>query len=179
MVLLIETGGFLDRSEADRERAVCGSHASGYGCHAAACSGTGSQTSPVTVVVAGPADFVPAAQDQGNPPTPTIPAPTVSSVLASGPGIDVNGNGDINAGHVVALTVTLSEAVTVAGGTPTLALNNGGTASYVGGSGSDTLTFSYTVAAGQDTSDLAVSSFNLNGATVQGSRATTPICPVP
>ena len=80
----------------------------------------------------------------------------------------MNGNGDLNAGHVVTLTVTLSEAVTVAGGTPTLALNNGGTASYVGGSGTDTLTFSYTVAAGQDTSDLAVSSFNLNGATVQG-----------
>ena len=62
----------------------------------------------------------------------------------------------------------MSEVVTVAGGTPTLVLNNGGTASYVGGSGTDTLTFSYTVAAGQDTGDLAVSSFNLNGATVQG-----------
>ena len=92
----------------------------------------------------------------------------VSSVTASGRGIDVNGNGDLNAGHVVTLTVTLSEAVTVAGGAPTLALNSGGTASYVGGSGTDTLTFSYTVAAGQDTGDLAVSSFSLNGATVQG-----------
>ena len=80
----------------------------------------------------------------------------------------MNGNGDLNAGHVVTLTVTLSEAVTVAGGTPMLVLNNGGTASYVGGSGTDTLTFSYTVAAGQDTGDLAVSSFDLNGATVQG-----------
>ncbi len=92
----------------------------------------------------------------------------VLSVVASGSGIDVNGNGDLNAGHVVTLTVTLSEAVTVAGGTPTLVLNSGGTASYVGGSGTDTLTFSYTVVAGQDTGDLAVSSFNLNGATVQG-----------
>ncbi|MGB8043484.1 MAG: calcium-binding protein, partial [Pseudolabrys sp.] len=101
----------------------------------------------------------------GNPapqPNPT----TVSSVETSGAGIDGGGNGDLNAGHVVTLTVAMSEVVTVAGGIPTLSLNNGGTASYSGGSGSNTLTFSYTVGAGQDTSDLAVTSFNLNGATV-------------
>src|SRR5262245_66575756 len=60
----------------------------------------------------------------------------------------------------------MSEVVTVAGGVPTLSLNNGGTASYTGGSGSTALTFSYTVGAGDDTSDLAVTAFNLNGATV-------------
>ena len=94
-------------------------------------------------------------------------APAVTSVATSGPGIDGGGNGDLNAGDVVTLTVNLSEAVTVAGGTPTLSLNNGGTASYSGGSGSGALTFSYTVGAGQDTGDLAVTSFNLNGATLQ------------
>ena len=52
------------------------------------------------------------------------------------------------------------------GGIPTLSLNNGGIASYNGGSGSTALTFSYTVGAGQDINDLAVASFNLNGATV-------------
>ena len=93
-------------------------------------------------------------------------APTVPSVVTSGAGIDGSGNGDLNAGHVVTLTVAMSEVVTVAGGIPTLSLNNGGTASYTGGSGSNALTFSYTVGAGQDTSDLAVTSFNLNGATV-------------
>ena len=62
-------------------------------------------------------------------------APVVTSVTTSGPGIDGSGNGDLNAGHVVTLTVNLSEAVTVAGGTPTLSLNNGGTASYIGGTG--------------------------------------------
>ena len=62
-------------------------------------------------------------------------APAVTSVTTSGPGIDGSGNGDLNAGHVVTLTVNLSEAVTVAGGTPTLSLNNGGTASYTGGTG--------------------------------------------
>ena len=93
-------------------------------------------------------------------------APTVPSVAATGSGIDAGGNGDLNAGHVVTLTLSTSEVVTVAGGVPTLSLNSGGTASYTGGSGSNTLTFSYTVGAGEDTSDLAVTSFNLNGATV-------------
>ena len=61
-------------------------------------------------------------------------APTVTSVVTSGSGIDGSGNGDLNAGHVVTLTVAMSEVVTVAGGTPTLSLNNGGTANYTGGS---------------------------------------------
>ncbi|MCK1288642.1 hypothetical protein IVB41_32570, partial [Bradyrhizobium sp. 44] len=95
-------------------------------------------------------------------------APTVSSVVTSGTGI-TSGSGTLGSGKVVTLTVNLSEAVTVAGGTPTLTLNNGGTATYAGGSGSNALTFSYTVAAGQNTSDLAVTAFNLNAATVKDS----------
>jgi len=93
--------------------------------------------------------------------------PTVSSVVDTGAAIDGSGNGDLNAGRVVTLTANMSEAVTVAGGTPTLSLNNGGTASYTGGSGTGALSFSYTVGAGQDTGDLTVTSFNLNGATLQ------------
>src|SRR5262249_52706958 len=77
-----------------------------------------------------------------------------------------SGNGDLNAGHVVTLTVNMSEVVTVAGGVPTLSLSNGGTATYTGGSGSSALTFSYTVAPGDDTNDLAVTGASLNGATV-------------
>ena len=90
---------------------------------------------------------------------------TVTSIVASGSGI-TNGSGDLNAGHVVTLTVNLSEAVTVANGTPTLTLNDGGTATYVSGTGSSTLVFSYTVAAGQNTPDLAVTAVNLNSATI-------------
>ena len=60
----------------------------------------------------------------------------------------------------------MSEAVTVAGGTPTLTLNDGGTATYSGGSGTNALTFSYTVGAGQNTADLAVTAVNLNAATI-------------
>ena len=92
--------------------------------------------------------------------------PTVSSVAASGTGITA-GTGDLGVGSVVTLTVNLSEAVTVAGGTPTLTLNDGGTATYTGGSGSNALTFSYTVAAGQNTADLAVTAVNLGTATVK------------
>ena len=54
----------------------------------------------------------------------------------------------------------------MAGGTPTLTLNDGGTATYIGGSGTSALTFSYTVGAGQNTSDLAATAVNLNSATV-------------
>jgi hypothetical protein len=68
---------------------------------------------------------------------------------------------------VVTLTLNLSEAVTVAGGTPTLTLNDGGTATYTGGSGTNALTFSYTVAGGQSTADLAVTAVNLGTATVK------------
>jgi hypothetical protein len=93
-------------------------------------------------------------------------APTISSIATSGTGI-TGGNGDLNAGKAVTLTVTWSEAVNVAGGSPILSLNDGGTATYTGGSGTAALTFKYTVAPGQNTSDLVVSSLNLNGATMQ------------
>ena len=59
-------------------------------------------------------------------------------------------------------TLNLNEVVTVAGGTPTLTLNDGGVATYTGGSGSNALTFSYTVAAGQNTASLAATAVNLN-----------------
>ncbi|MER8753876.1 hypothetical protein NKH57_32650, partial [Mesorhizobium sp. M1050] len=87
-------------------------------------------------------------------------APTVSSTAYGTPG------GSLNAGDTVTLAVTFSEPVVVAGGTPTLALNSGGTATYLSGSGSSTLTFSYTVTAGQNTSDLAITSLILNSATI-------------
>ena len=92
-------------------------------------------------------------------------SPTVTAVATSGTGI-TNGNGDLNYGHVVTLTLTMNEVVIVSGGTPTLTLNDGGTATYTGGSGSNALTFKYTVAAGQNTPDLTVTAFNVKGASV-------------
>ncbi len=71
-------------------------------------------------------------------------------------------------GDTVALTLTLSERVTITG-TPTLALNNGGTATYAGGSGSDILTFKYTVGLNDNAvSALAVTAIGLlNGAGIK------------
>ena len=87
-------------------------------------------------------------------------APTISSLTES------PSSGDLDAGKTVTLTLNLSEAVTVAGGTPTLTLNDGGTATYTSGSGTSALTFSYTVAAGQNTTALAATAVNLNSATI-------------
>ena len=91
--------------------------------------------------------------------------PVVSSITASGTGIS-NGTGDLNAGKIVTFTVNFSEAVNVTG-SPLLALNDGGNASYASGSGTSALTFTYTVAANQNTPDLTVSSLSLNGGTIQ------------
>ncbi|MBR0894841.1 NF038122 family metalloprotease [Bradyrhizobium tropiciagri] len=93
--------------------------------------------------------------------------PSVLSVTTSGTGI-TDGNGDLDAGHSVTFTLNMSDAVTVdtTHGTPTLLLNDGGVATYAGGSGSDALTFSYAVAAGDNTADLAVSGFQLHGASL-------------
>ena len=91
--------------------------------------------------------------------------PTASTITTSGTGI-TSGSGDLDAGHVVTLAVNMSENVTVTG-TPELILNDGGIASYTGGTGTSTLTFSYTVASGQNTADLEVDSFSLNGGTIK------------
>ena len=93
-----------------------------------------------------------------------------SSSLAESPS-----SGDLDAGKTVTLTLDMSEAVTVTG-TPTLTLNDGGTATYVSGSGTSALTFSYTVAAGQNTAALAVTAVNLNGGPSRTSPAMPPAC---
>ena len=78
--------------------------------------------------------------------------------------------GDLNAGNTVALTLTFSENVAVAGGAPTLTLNDGGTATYASGSGTSALTFNYTVAAGQNMAALAATAIDLpTGVTIKDS----------
>ena len=96
-------------------------------------------------------------------------APTVTGVKATSAGAD------LDAGKAVTLTVGFSEAVEVAGGTPKLTLNDGGTATYVSGSGTSALTFSYIVAAGQNTSDLATTGVSLNGATIADAAGNTAV----
>jgi Ca2+-binding RTX toxin-like protein len=101
-------------------------------------------------------------------------ASTVASVVASGSGITA-GTGSLNAGKVVTLTVNFNESVVVAGGTPTLTLNDGGTATYTGGSGTSALAFNYTVAAGQNTADLTVTAFNLGTSTIKDVAGNTAV----
>src|SRR5205085_2039120 len=65
-------------------------------------------------------------------------------------------DGIYQTGAVIDITVSFSQAVTVdtSGGTPRLALNSGGFANYVSGTGTTTLVFRYTVGAGESSSDL-------------------------
>jgi uncharacterized repeat protein (TIGR01451 family) len=92
-------------------------------------------------------------------------------------------NGSYTVGAVILVTVAFSKPVFVTG-TPQLALNSGGTAAYVSGSGTTTLSFSYTVASGQSSSGLdatSTSALTLNGGTIVDSTsiAASLTLPVP
>ncbi len=92
-------------------------------------------------------------------------------------------SGTIGVGGTITFAVTLDEPFTVTG-TPTLSLNDGGVATYTGGSGSSTLSFRYTVApANSKVSNLAVTGLSepagvtvtdavSNAADVSGAAAT-------
>ena len=98
-----------------------------------------------------------------------VAPPNVTGVTAS------PSTGNVGVGQVITLTLDMTAIVTVTG-TPTLTLNDGGTATYTGGSGTTALTFSYTVAAGQSTSALAITAVNLpNGATIQDDVGTSAV----
>jgi hypothetical protein len=137
--------------------------AQGYAEHTFTVTATGSSTVLEFDARQDPADWH--LDTISVTPTGATTPPTVSSVVANGAGI-TNGSGILHAGAVVTLTVDMSEAVTVSGGTPSLTLNDGGTATYQSGSGSSALVFSYTVATGQNTPALTVTRFNANSATI-------------
>lgn len=149
-----------------------GSGSSSSGSTGGSTGGT-TVTDPTTTnppVVANP----PTTTDPTTPTTPTTPAkdttkPTVQWVAANGTNT-TNGTGTVHVGDTVYLTLKLSEAVTVSG-TPTLSLNDKGTANYVSGTGTDTLQFEYKVAAGQNTADLAIKTYNLSGVKDQAGNA--------
>ncbi|HEX5791708.1 MAG TPA: DUF4347 domain-containing protein, partial [Rheinheimera sp.] len=93
--------------------------------------------------------------------------PTISSVNSS------TANGTYKVGDVISVQVNFSESVTVASGTPQLTLETGTTdrtINYASGSGTSTLTFNYTVQAGDTAADLdyvTINSLTLNGATIR------------
>ncbi|WP_223677719.1 Ig-like domain-containing protein [Azospirillum agricola] len=88
--------------------------------------------------------------------------PTVTSVSAT------TADGTYKAGDTVTITVTFNRAVTVTG-SPTLSLGTGRTATYTGGSGGTTLSFTYTVQAGDSSADLdyaSTTALSLNGGSI-------------
>lgn len=93
------------------------------------------------------------------------PAPvTVTAITATPSQASPLGSGD-----TLSLTLSLDQSVTVTGGSPTLRLSNGASASYdAAGSTATSLHFTYAVEAGkaQDTGDLSVAGLTLNGAGV-------------
>ncbi len=77
-------------------------------------------------------------------------------------------NGNYGVSSTFDIVVTLSENVIVSG-SPRLKLNSGSGiyASYYSGSGTNTLTFNYTVAVGESATALNVSGVDLNGGSIQ------------
>jgi hypothetical protein len=70
-------------------------------------------------------------------------------------------SGNPGAGHLVTIKLDLSMPVTIAGGMPSLTLNDGGVATYdAAASNSTTLAFDYTVGNNDQTSNLAVVAIN-------------------
>ena len=89
------------------------------------------------------------------PSGPTTSPPSVTQVTAS------PSTGTEFPGDTVALTLQFSQPVVVSG-SPTLRLNDGGTASYAGGSGSNSLNFAYKVSSADTTvANLAITQATL------------------
>lgn len=102
--------------------------------------------------------------------TANPPVPTVVNVTSS------TANGTYSQNAVIAIQVEFSQLVNVTLGTPQLLLDLEGidrAASYVSGSGSDTLVFSYTVRFGDVSPDLeyvAATALGLNGARIRSAE---------
>jgi hypothetical protein len=104
--------------------------------------------------------------------------PTVSNVTSS------STNGTFSIGDSVSIQITFTEAVTVSG-TPRLTLETGSTdraVDYVSGGGTTTLTFTYTVQAGDSSTDLdyvSTSSLALNGGSIVDAATNTATLTLP
>ena len=105
---------------------------------------------------------------------PDITAPTVTSINST------TTNSTYKAGEVISIQVNFSENVTVTG-TPKLTLETGSAdraISYASGTGTNQLTFTYTVQAGDTTADLdylSTSALDLNGGTIRDAAANNAV----
>ena len=122
----------------------------------------------------------------------TLPAPGTAGSLGANKNIVINTAADVvtnvtsstaygtyGAGQaVIPITAWASSGTVNVTGTPQLALNSGGTASYPSGSATNTLIFVYTVAAGQNSARLdytSTSALTLNGGTITDANASNAI----
>ena len=105
-------------------------------------------------------------------------APIITQVNSS------RATGFYKAGAVILITLTFSASVEVTG-TPSLTLNSGGIAFYSSGSGTNTLTFEYTVSTGENSTALdafSCYSLDIENATIKataGGAAAILILPAP
>jgi hypothetical protein len=94
------------------------------------------------------------------------PLPTITNITST------QADGSYAIGATIPITVTFSQPVTVTGA-PQLTLATGGAGTvinYASGSGSNTLTFNYTVTAGNSSPDLdyiSTTALSLNGGTIR------------
>jgi len=96
-------------------------------------------------------------------------------------------NGTYKIGDTITITTTFDQAVTVdtSGGIPALLLETGAVdrnATYFSGSGSNTLTFIYTVQAGDLSADLdyqSTAALSLNGSSIRGLSANDAVLTLP
>ena len=93
--------------------------------------------------------------DAGNTTTTSAVTAIVDATSPDVTSVSSRVGGSVKTGKVVQITLNISENSTVFG-TPELLLNDGGIATYASGSGTQTLTFEYTVPSSQGTSDLRV-----------------------
>lgn len=114
----------------------------------------------------------------GNGITASNIPPAVAAVSAS------TANGSYKAGDIISIQLNFNEVVTVTG-TPQLTLETGSTdqvVNYSAGSGTSTLTFNYTVQAGDNNIDLdylSVNALSLNGGSIKNGGAVDAILTLP
>ena len=107
-------------------------------------------------------------------PGPDVTAPTISSTNSS------TSNSTYKTGDVISIQLNFSENVTVTG-TPRLTLETGSAdrvVNYASGTGTNQLTFTYTVQAGDTTADLdyiSSSALELNGGTIKDAAGNNAI----
>jgi hypothetical protein len=128
----------------------------------------------------GAQSFTATAKDSAGNVSPASLASTATIVATASPVITAvtasAGSGEALVGSKITFNLAMSSAVLVSG-VPRLTLSNGAVATYVSGSGSNTLTFQYTVAAGDaNTAGLAVTGVSLpTGASISDANSNAAI----